>query len=287
MAKSKRPVSAAQRDKFAISLASILKKKGVISKQAKLHGGKYISRGVLAKVAEFQHLADDRYVARKVKKTKKVPDPKAFLKTLKEKGYQVTNGRVVVPNDPEFLKRLNRGEIVGVRPIKGGYMEEVTFPLTADTVGEFLSEEGLDALNELRAPGEQFAFTFEGNLSFQAFRSLDVMKKYLSNYKQDAAITALKFFRIRPEDVTTLIPNRETRERLRGKRPRTQVDRRRKSRRLENLHPTIADKMRKKERQKYEAKKQKLANDPAKLEAYRAAGRARARTSYQKRKPKR
>ena len=278
MAKSKRKPSAAQRDKFAISLASILKKKGVISKHAKLHGGKYVSRNVLKKVQEFQHLADDRYKVVKV--------PKAYARKAKDLEYQTVFGnKVVVPNEPEFIKRVKRGDITGVKPLKGGFMSELNIPLDASNIGDLTMSDDLDALEELRAPGEQFAFSFEGAMSFRAFRSIEDMRKYLEHYKQDTAITALKIYRLRPEDVSTFIPSKDERERLRKSRPRTHQERRTKSRKLENLHPLIADKVRKRQKARNDAQREKLMRDPAKLEAYRAKARERARISYQNRKP--
>lgn len=267
MAKSKRAPSAAQRDKLAISLASILKKKGVISKQAKLHGGKYISRSVLKKVQQFQHLADDRY---RVIKTKK-----EYVRKAKELDYQTVFGnKIVVPNEPEFIKRVKRGDITGVKPLKGGFMSQVNIPLTSDNIGELTMSDDLDALEELRAPGEQFAFSFDGNMSFQSFRSIETMKKYLQNYKQDIPITALIIYRLRPEDVGKFIV------------PKDQRNYRRKTKTQQERRPSQAQKERnyKKNKAAYERLRERMIRDPKVAEAYKERARNRARKSYQNRK---
>lgn len=276
MAKSKRPASAAQRNKLAISLASILKKKGVISKQAKLHGGRYISRAVLKKVNAFQHLADDRYKVVKVKKE--------YIKRAKELEYQTVFGnKIVVPNEPEFIKRVKRGDITGVKPLKGGFMSEVRVPFTADNIGELTMSDDLSALEELRAPGEQFAFSFEGAMSFQAFPTVEKMRKWLEHYKQDTPITALVIYRLRPEDVDDFIPSKEERERARGKRKRRSQERRP---RQTFKTPEQLARAQRKNKVAYEKQRARILGDPVQLEKYRERARERARVSYQKRKPK-
>lgn len=275
MAKNRRGPSAAQRDKLAVSLASILKKKGVISKRAKLRGGRYVSRAVLKKVQEFQHLADDRYKVVKVKKE--------YVKRAKELGYQTVFGnKIVVPNEPEFIKRVRRGDITGVKPLKGGFMSEVRVPFTADNIGELTMSDDLSALEELRAPGEQFAFSFEGAMSFRAFRSVEDMRKYLQHYKQETPISALVIYRLRPEDVEDFITPKDQRTYKRT-RTRTQQDRRT---RQPHKTPEQLARTARKNKIAYENQRARILGDPVQLEKYRERARERARISYQRRKPK-
>lgn len=282
MAKNKRRISVSQRDKLAIETAKILKKKGVLSKQTKLHGGKFISRGVLKKVQEFQHVARSEYRALKVSKD--------IARAAKAEGYQVVGGnRVVVPAEHDFIKRVKKGMVSGIRPVKGGFMSEVTIPFTADNVQELTHKLQYESLDDLKLPHEQFAFSFHGNMSYRAFLDTEQMRKYLEHYKQDEAIRAVKVFRLHPSDVQTFIQGPSKRKKF-----RTSQDRRASGRktyaermeRLEQISPQRAEKVREAARQKSARRREALANDPAKREAYLAKARDRARKSYQNRKGK-
>jgi len=289
MAKNKRKISSTQRDKLAIETAKILKKKGVLSKQTKLHGGKFISRAVLKKVQEFQHVARPDYRALKVTKD--------YAKKAKEEGYQVVQGnRVIVPADHDFVKRVKKGIISGLKPVKGGFMSEITIPFTAENVHELTNKLQYESLDDLKLDHEQFAFSFHGNMSYRAFLDTDTMRKYLEHYKQDEKIRAVKVYRLHPSDVSTFIKGREYRERMkRQTRTRTVQDRRaptgkrtysERMERLEKVAPNRAAKVREKAAKKSVEQRAKLLSDPAKLEAYRAKGRERARVSYQNRSKK-
>ena len=120
MAKSKAKPSAAQRDRNVIETAKILKQKGLLSKQANLHSGKYVSRGVLAKVKQLQHIAALDYIG--------VKADKQTIKAAIERGYQVANNRIIGPKQTSFRNRIKKGELTGIKPVKGGYMEEVILP---------------------------------------------------------------------------------------------------------------------------------------------------------------
>lgn len=175
MAKSKAKRSSAQRDKSNIAIAKQLKKAGIISKQAKLHGGQYISKEVLRKVRDYQHQAALGYKA--------YAAPKAVVRAAKERGYQTIGGtKIVGPVSDTFRKRLKAGEVTGIKPVKGGFMEEVTLPhdvYDMRTLVERL-EGGIDTL---KLPEEQFAFKYHGAESYRAFLDTKMMLDYLRHYK--------------------------------------------------------------------------------------------------------
>ena len=289
MAKNKRKISSTQRDKLAIETAKILKKKGVLSKQTKLHGGKFISRAVLKKVQEFQHAAKPDYRAVKVSKS--------LARAAKAEGYQVVRGsRVIVPADHDFIKRLKSGVVSGIKPVKGGFMSEITIPFTAENVQELTHKLQYESLDDLKLEHEQFAFSFHGNMSYRAFLDTDTMRKYLEHYKQDEQIRAVKVYRLHPSDVSHFIKGREYREKMkRQNRTRTVQDRRNPTGKrtysqrmefLEKVAPARAAKVREKMAKKSSEQRAKIAADPKKLEAYREKARERARESYQNRRKK-
>lgn len=276
MAKVTRKVSASQQDKFSITIAKILKKKGVISKQAKLHGGKYISRSVLKKVREFQHVAKDDYKAVKV--------PRALAKKAREEGYQVVGNRVIAPNDRSWIKRLKNGILSGIKPVKGGHMAEVTIPFTVDNVDSLINRLQTTTMDDLKLEDELFAFSFFGNMSFQAFHSTEQMRNYLEHYRQDVSIKDLKFYRLLRDEHDLFILGPQRRAKLN---PRQIIKRGRGEResyiqKLDRLNPTKADRLRKKWREKAARKQEAINADPAKYEAFKAKARERMRAKRAK-----
>jgi hypothetical protein len=285
MAKLKRRPSKSQRDKLAISTAKVLKQKGILSKQTKLHGGKYISPGVLRKVQEYQHAARPHYTAVKVSKP--------VAKAAKEQGYQVANGRVLVPRDHEFIKRVKRGELAGVKPVKGGFMSEVMLPFDARNYDELLQLLRTENLDDLKLPQERFAFKVGGTegspmgMSYRSFGNGAEIARYLEHYKPDVFITGLKFFRMHPEDERQFIIGRTAREKYR-RAHRTPGDRRegskgqyaRRMERLERTNPKKAEKIRKENAARSRALYEKQKTNPE----YMEKARKRALESYRRRK---
>lgn len=284
MAKNKRRISATQRDKAVIDVAKKLKKAGILSKKANLHSGRYVSRGVLKKVIEKQHLAHLNYQAVKVSKD--------LARQAKERGFEVVAGnKIVGPRDGAFKKRLLSGELTGVKPIKGGYMEEVVLPHTVWDMRSLVNqlETGIDSL---KLDNEYFAFKFYGHESYRAFMDTQDMLKYLRGYKtlfdpngalKPEELTEefqnLVIFRLHRNDVRRLIPTPDWRKKNR-KPDRTGRSSGRKtlSERLENMHPNRAAKIRADRAAKQKAKRDAMT--PAERDAYKIAARKRAHKSY-------
>lgn len=188
MAKYKRKPSAAQRDKVVIETAKKLKKAGILNKNANLHSGNYVSRDVLRKVRQYSDFAALNYKA--------VSVSKKTAQAAKERGFAVVAGnKIIGPSTPQFRNRLKKGELTGVRPIKGAYMEEVVMPHTVYDLYTLVQqlEDGIDTL---KMPDEVFAFKYHGNESRRTFKTTDEMLDYMRNYKGiTAGIESLK-----PED---------------------------------------------------------------------------------------
>ncbi len=270
-----------QRSKEVISIARDLKKKGIISKQAKLHGGKYISYNVLRKVNQFQHLqTHGNYRALKVTKD--------IARKAKEEGYQTIFGnRVIVPRDHDFIKRVKRGELSGIKPVRGGFMSEVTIPINAGNIQELISRLDKQTLDQLKLPGEVFAFSFHGHMSFRSFPDTKSFAQYLEHYKQDEKIKALKLFRLHPEDEPHYInASREHRKKTRAVRKRGRGESHYRSQNIENLPQNRQNHLRAQWAKKAQRKRERLERDPNALEAYREAARGRAKSSYANRKGK-
>lgn len=192
MAKLKRKPSEAQRNKNSIEIAKYLKKVGALSKQTNLHGGRYISKGVLKKVRELEFMASNRYKAAKVSKS--------YLEKAREQGYQIVNNRVIVPTTRDVQKRLDAGLVVGVIPVKGGHIESVVTPY--DNLASLMRAMQNGELDRLKLPEEQFMFSLYGNMSYGGLRDSEHLAEYLRRY--DSAIDALNG---RPEDMTEYVRN--------------------------------------------------------------------------------
>lgn len=211
MKKSKRKISQAQRDKTNISIAKKLKEAGIISKQAKLHSGRYISKGVLSKVRQYEAAANLNYKAITVSKD--------IAKAAKERGYQVVQGnKIIGPNSQTFKKRLKEGVITGVRPVKGGMMEEVSLPHNVMDMQTLVAQlqEGIDTL---KMPEEHFAFKYHGNESYRTFMSSRELIEYMMHYRGlfdyngslkpedlQEEFAEFKIFRLHPSTIRQNIP---------------------------------------------------------------------------------
>ena len=290
MANHKRKIYSTQRNKLAIQVAKYLKEKGIISKQAKLHGGKYISREVLAKVHKYQDAAALGYTTVKVSK--------ATAKAAKDRGFQVVRGnRIIGPATPTFRNRLKAGQMTGIRPVKGGYLEEVELPHTIYDFATLIEHGDIDSL---KLPNEYFAFTYNGGESKATFGSTKQLIDYIMGYKsvqrdleqsqrpedRQEAFEKFVIMRLHPNDVRLLIPNAETRYR-RAMAKRAQMIRdgqitKRRGRswadKLENMSPRQAARVREKKRLAAEKYREKMSK--VDLKAYKEKGRERARQSY-------
>lgn len=297
MAKNRRKPSAAQRNKEVIESAKVLKKAGILSPKTNLHSGRYVSRGVLKKVIEYQHAAALDYTSIKV--------PRRVAQEAKERGYQVVQGnRIIGPKDTDFKKRIARGEITGVKPVRGGMMEEVILPYGVMDMYALVEklESGID---DLKLPGEQFAFKFFGYESYRAFRDSDDLLEYLKHYKSifspngslkaedlQEEFDALTLFRLHPSDIDLNIrgPSRRRADKRRAhsENIRTQQDRRYRKRtlaeKIDAMEPARAARMRKKLAAKQAEKREARNKDPKRYELEKAKARERAKRSYQNRK---
>lgn len=285
MAKLKRPPTRSQRDKTAIQIAKVLKRKGILSKQTKLHGGKYISRNVLRKVQDFQNAAKPHYTT--------VPVSREVARKAKEQGYQVSNNRVIVPRDHQFIQRVKRGELAGIKPVKGGFMSEVMLPYNASNYDELLELLRTENLDDLKLRNERFAFKVGGTegspmgMSYRSFGSGAEIARYLEHYRPDVFITGLKFFRLHPEDERQFILSNRKRAEYR-RQHRTRQDRRegsqgvyaRRMERLEKINPKKAAKVRAENAARSRARYEKDKERPE----YMEKARKRALESYRRRK---
>lgn len=299
MAKHKRKPSSAQRDKLNIAVASYLKKVGIISKQAKLHGGHYISPTVLKKAKEYQAAARLNYTTVKV--------DKATARAAKERGYQVVQGnRIIGPKTPTFRNRLKAGKLTGVKPVRGGYMEEIQLPHTIYDIRSLIEQLKEGGIDTLKMADEQFAFKYHGGTSYRAFLNSQDLLNALMRY-QDVArameskkpedlqeqFEAITLFRLHRDDITRAIPGPKERAKAaierRAERIRNgeYVTRRRKKTRaeyLETLDPRRAAKIREKAAEYDRARREKIKNNPAIYERMKERAKARAKASRERNK---
>lgn len=289
MAKRKAKPSAAQQDKIAIEIAKKLKRKGILSKQTKLHGGKYISRGVLKKVVEYQSYASGSYRLLDVSKAKKKVD----IAQARLEGYTVIGrNKLIIPNNKKFAERiLNEGLLSGVKPVKGGQMSEVHMPFTPENMVQLMRdmEENEELLDAMKLEDERFAFQIWdegiGGMSTRAFRDTYEMRKHFQHYNPKIPVGAVKFFRLHRDDEDLFIPDIKERERINREnriRKRTSQDRRGPSGRkmtrmqwLDEYFPDRANALRDRNMAKSQAIRDARAANPAAYDAFKEKERLR------------
>lgn len=301
MAKRNRKVSARQRDKTLISLAKRGKELGLISKQAKLHSGQYISKGLIRKVEALQASIRLGYRPVAVKKD--------IAKAAQERGFQVIAGnKIIGPSSRTFKNRLKAGELTGVRPVKGGMMEEVILPHSVFDLRSLVAQlqEGIDTL---KLPGEQFAFKYKGNESFRAFMNSQDLLDYLMHYKSVMDLSAsrkpedlqeefesITIFRLHPSDISRNLPtvrerakrNAERRAEAirRGEYVVRKVKRKSRSEWLANMPDWKADKIRAKQAERDAKRRAEILANPEKLAYTREQAKKRAKAWREKQKQK-
>lgn len=295
--KHKAKISSTQRDKNLIAAAKRLKKAGILSNQANLHSGHYISKAVARKVKA--HLEHDFLHYRAVKVDRKT------AAAAKERGFEVVNGnKIIGPATANFRNRLKKGLLTGVKPVKGGMMEEVVLPHTIFDLKTL--EEGLaSGIDSLKMPEEQFAFAYKGWESYKPFMNSQMMLEYLRHYKgifepgQDLTheemmeeFQNLVIFRLHPSTTRANLRNVEMRKKDRaadrraGLLPPLKTRRVSLAERLERMSPERAARIRKKIAERVRKRRERIAADPVKAKAEKIAARARAKKSYERRKGK-
>lgn len=171
MRKRTRKPTASQRDKSSIATAKHLKATGVLSKQTKLHGGRYVSRGVLKRVREHGWIIQNNQKAVKVSRD--------LLERAKEQGLHTVGNRIVVPKDRVSTKRLEQKILTGVKYIPGGQLQEVHLPF--DTMSEFLVALQSGKLDRMKESREMFAFRYFKGMS-NGFRDSKHLLEWLIKY---------------------------------------------------------------------------------------------------------
>lgn len=178
MAKSKRKPSNAQRDKSNVDAAKRLKAMGLLSKQTKLHSGKYISRGALKKVKALDWVVKNNYAA--------VPVSKDYAGKATGQGMTLARqGRkdfVIVPKSKSGIevKRAKAGIISGVVPVPGGQIYSVVLPY--DNMTDFTRAVERGDIEKFRSPQEEFAFNYFGFQSRRSFKGLADLREWLNRY---------------------------------------------------------------------------------------------------------
>lgn len=274
--KRKTKIYATQRAKDAIEFARYAKERGILSKQTKLHGGRYISRGVLAKIKKYNDVISAGYVARKV--------PKKQLEAAKAAGMVTVGNKVVTPPGNRYAARIKRGENIGVRPIRNNFVEVVRLPWTVRDLRDFVrrAQENPEVFNDMKMPDELFVFKFFGNTSYRPYITIQDLVEELIKYKavieimdgdlkriaeEEGGVEAIELLRVNPDRVRDVIPSRQERY--------TSWVRRR-----EYRPPSERVQMKRAQRKA----KDRAKMSPEQREKYNAKGRARAAKSKANRK---
>lgn len=217
MTKRRSKIAATQRDKYAIEVAKYLKKAGIISKQANLHSGKYISKKVLKKTRDYEQAYRMELKAHKASKS--------LVKKAREKGFLTIAGtKIIGPKTKTFTKRLAEGLVTGVRPIKGGILEQVILasgPLNIHQTINKISQ-GID---DLKAPNERFGFQIGNNIGgsasgyYRGFKDTKEMLEFMQHYKfwdasadNEGEVEALIVFKAHRDEIEILQRNAQMSE---------------------------------------------------------------------------
>jgi len=287
MTKYKRKPNTSQRDKAVLAMAKKMKQQGLLSKQTKLHGGKYVSQAVLKKVVANQHLSRLDY--RPVKASKKE------LQAAKDQGFEVINGGIVGPNSNTFRARVRKGILTGVAPVKGGMMEQLHMPADIFTMRQLLERLGNKGIDNLKNDNEYFAFKIQGRMSLRPVLNSAELRMYFERYSididteidtetvtNDIPPLSLVFFRLHRDDIAHSFPKKEERKRINKQFAKANKTGRNvyKSRdKYAHMHPNRAKIMMAREAESKRQFREKLQADPKALAEYKEKAKVRAANS--------
>ena len=214
MSKRKAKVASTQRDKYAIEVAKYLKKAGILSKQANLHSGKYISKGVLKKARENEQAYRMGLRAHKA--------PKELVAKAKEKGFLTIAGtKIIGPATRSFPARIKEGLVTGVKAIKGGILEQVILASGPLNIQQTLNKISA-GIDNLKAPNERFGFQIGRNIGgsasgyYKGFKTTQDMLDFMQHYKfwdasgdNEGEVEALIVFKAHRDEIEILQRNAE------------------------------------------------------------------------------
>lgn len=156
------------RDKELVALAKTAKRHGLISKQAKLHGGKAISRKTAKHVRELEWRIRAGHVAQ--------PVSKKTLEAYKRAGVATAGGKVIRPPGRKAAEAIRHGEIIEVRPNLGNGEQYIS---RTKAVGGREIHELLKNPPPLK-PGEYYSYKY-GNAR-KYYTNAESMQKDLEKY---------------------------------------------------------------------------------------------------------
>lgn len=297
MAKRKRAASTNQRAKENIAAARALVKMGVLSKQTKFHGGKYISQRVLKKVRENEWILKNN--------EKAIPVSRKYAEKAAQHNIHIIKAGsrrlVVVPNRPREIKLVKQGYISGITHVPGG--QHYTVRLPYENMRDLMEAIENGELESFKDPKEEFAFTYFGNMSTRSFRDMKALKEWLMHYDfaeyvdgeigeaLQAAYANFNLYRVMPGKMSPA-SFQEAQEERRKKQLERQRDaddyhKGRKSRRVADMSFKRAEQIRQRDKERKRKERAALKeNDPAEYARILLLNRERAVRSNAKRKAK-
>lgn len=156
-----------------------LKKSGLLSK-------KYDARSATPTKYLNSQISRFKGVIEGTAKTAKLP--KQNLEAYKDTGYDIKNGRVVVPVTPGEKLNVSHGKISIKRTMTdasgNGYtITRVIFPVPFRNLHQYLEDIGKnEKFDSMLGEGQYFAFKLYGNNSHQLYGSVELMIEELSKY---------------------------------------------------------------------------------------------------------
>lgn len=214
------------------SQVATLKRQGILSR-------KYDARSVAPSKYLKSVVREFRDVAMGAAKTVKAP--RELRQRYADAGYKVRAGRIVMPvPSPKSVVRAGKDRIIIRAPKMGGEIEQVSFPVRFTEARSFLEGmRGHPEFDQIKNPGERWAFTFYGRNSHATYDSLDDAIDDLDRYESIEAATDkgdaegmrsifqnLSFFRVKHASAWARSP-KQKRERTSEQKRRARERRRR------------------------------------------------------------
>lgn len=192
-------VKAAKREARSLFRAAVakLKRKGLIPKSVDARKAKKTA-ALSRAVNKFRDVSEGQATAYKLPKD----FPKEALRALKEQGYRVQKGRLILPQGQYFRKPSKKRQAEGATGIRtkpqsnrpGG--EVITIKLGPDF------EQQIREVFAAKKPGEWIGFQIYGNNSLEIYDNAQAMISRLSAYKgaEDGSIKYITIFKTTDPD---------------------------------------------------------------------------------------
>lgn len=256
--------------------ASRLKKRGILPASLDVKKMDNTARN-RAKVAKFAGVLTGDDKVYKVSKSE--------ARKLRAAGQTVVNDKLILRAEPGTRRDYKAGKI-HTKPLEKEGFERIEFPVPYRNLAQWLRTARNDpALENLKRPGDRWAFRYFGNNSYDTYADLDAMLADLERYEStEEAIDDGD-----EEGMREVYRNVELFRVQRGKWPRHYKARARKretAAKMKARRPKAYKRTRERDRLRKQAARDKIKSNPKKHAAFKAKDAARKRRERARKKRK-